>query len=72
MTRKTRHLSQTVNQAIWRLIEELDDNEKYAGLNATPLVERISKTVIRELPDDLTERNSHGRQIDRPVRSTHR
>jgi hypothetical protein len=49
-----RNLSQFVNQAIWRLIEDLDDDEKYAeGVEGATVVERITKAVIRELPDDL-------------------
>lgn len=54
---RRRNISQAVNQAIWALIEDLDVDGKYGeesdAVKIAPMVERIAKVVIRELPDDL-------------------
>jgi hypothetical protein len=53
------NLSQAANQAVWGLIEQLDTEGRYAtGAHVAPMVERLAKMLIRELPSDLGGRAS--------------
>lgn len=51
------NVSQAVNQAVWGLIETLDTEGLYGedsdSVRIAPMVERISKVIIKELPADL-------------------
>jgi hypothetical protein len=46
--------SQQINQALWPLIEAADETGKYAGVEGSIVVERMTRAVQRELPAEFT------------------